>query len=478
MRKILLGTTAVVGAALLAPGAFAQPAATQVPAGGGAPTAGQAPLVPSGAGTGGVAVQPTPAIAGAGGLTVRLGGYFAFTGGYIQDDWDRARSRNSSVPNNNAQARQRGDFRNDMELNVFIDGRSANGMTYGAVFEFQMDNVVATAGDGTTVSFDEMYGFISMPNLGTLRFGQEDNAASLLQVRAPASAALGGDAEWDEFIVQTGLADSSPYIISGINDGNDATKIIYLSPQFAGFDFGLSYAFNSGEGERTNVEGSTTTAQRDRTGLENEISAAIRYRGTFGAVGVQAGVGAMWADPPKLNAAGTAFGAIGNPRAQSVNAYTVGASITAYGFGFGGEYTWGQYRGASVGRTAVNAGVDGASHYALGITYTMGPVVFGGLFGQGFQGNGVARVGGTAAAPVFRDLDDRTHTIWGVGVAYNLAPGLVLFALYNNINDENVPTSQPTNARYTGGTGTTLASFNGSNTRTINVGVAGIRLAF
>jgi hypothetical protein len=54
----------------------------------------------------------------------------------------------------------------------------------------------------------------------------------------------------------------------------------------------------------------------------------------------------------------------------------------------------------------------------------------------------------------------------------------VLFALYNNINDENVPTSAPTNARYTGGSGTTLASFNGSNTRTINIGVAGIRLAF
>lgn len=477
MRKILLGTTAVVGAALLAPGAFAQPAATQVPAGGGAPTAGQAPLVPSGAGTGGVAVQPTPSIAGAGGLTVRLGGYFAFTGGYVQDDWDRARSRNSALPNTNAQARARTDFRNDMELNVFIDGRASNGMTYGAVLEFQMDNAVTTAGDGTTVTFDEMYGFITMPNLGTIRFGQEDSAASLLQVRAPASAALGGDAEWDEFIVQTGLADGSPYIISGINDGSDATKIIYLSPQFAGFDFGISYAPNSFEGERTNIEGNTTTAQRDQTGLQNEVSVALRYRGTFGAVGVQAGVGAMWAEPPKLNASGTAFGAIGNPRAQSVNAYTVGAAITAYGFGFGAEYTWGQYRGASVGRTAVNAGVDASSHYIIGATYTMGPLVFGGVFGQGFQGNGVQRVG-TGAAATFRDVDDRTHTVWGVGVAYNLAPGLVLFALYNNINDENVPTSAPTNARYTGGTGTTLASFNGSNTRTINVGVAGIRLAF
>jgi predicted porin len=325
-----------------------------------------------------------------------------------------------------------------------------------------------------------------MPNLGTIRFGQEDNAASLLQVRAPASAALGGDAEWDEFIVQTGLADGSPYVISGINDGNDATKIIYLSPQFAGFDFGLSYAFNSGEGERTNNEGSTTSAQRDRLGLENEVSAAIRYRGTFGAVGVQAGLGAMFADPAKQNASGTAFGAVGNPRAQQVTAYTVGAAITAYGFGFGGEYTWGQYRGASVGRTAINAGVDSSSHYVIGATYTMGPVVFGGIFGQGFQGNGAASVRQANGTILTQDLDDRTHTIWGVGVAYNLAPGLVLFGLYNNINDENVPTSQPTNSRYLAApgaaagsrTGTTLASFNGSNTRSINVLVAGIRLAF
>jgi hypothetical protein len=108
----------------------------------------------------------------------------------------------------------------------------------------------------------------------------------------------------------------------------------------------------------------------------------------------------------------------------------------------------------------------------------MGPMVFGAVFGQGTQSNGV-RNNGTGAAPIFVDLDDRKQTVWGVGVAYNLAPGLVLFGLYNNVNDENVPTSAPSNARYAGvGTGTTLASFSGSNTRTINIGVVGVRLAF
>ena len=492
MRKILLGTTAVVGAALLAPGAFAQ----TTRGGGGA--VGQGVPTPAPAGAVGIAptplnvgpsapstqvtAAPTPAMAGAGGLSIRLGGYFAWTGAMIQDDWDRGRSRNSAGQGPQARARSRYDQRNDAELNVFIDGRTSNGLTYGAVFELQMDNASVGAGDGTTVSFDELYGYIGIDGFGTFRFGQEDSAASLLQVRAPASQALGGDAEWDEFIVQTGLADSSPYIMSGINDGSDATKVIYLSPQFAGFDFGLSYASNAYEGERTDIVNSTS-AQRDRTGIENEMSAALRYRGTFGPVGVIAGLGAMWASPPSLNGSGVAIGAIGNPRAQNVNAYTAGLVLTGYGFSFGGEYTFGQYRGASVGRTAVNAGVDGSSHYLIGATYTMGPLVFGAVFGQGFQGNGAqlvsGRVGATGAnAAVIRDLDDRTQTLWGVGVAYNLAPGLVLFGLYNNINDENVPTAAPTNARYTGGAGTTLASFNGSNTRTINIGVVGIRLAF
>lgn len=487
MRKILLGTTAVVGAALLAPGAFAQ----TTRGGGGA--VGQGVPTPAPAGAVGIAptplnvgpsapstqvtAAPTPAMAGAGGLSIRLGGYFAWSMAAIQDDWDRARSRNVGGVTN-ARARSRYDQRNDAELNVFVDGRTSNGITYGAVFELQMDNAAVGAADGTTVSFDELYGYLGFDGMGTFRFGQEDSAASLLQVRAPASQALGGDGEWDEFIVQTGLY-SVPYLISGINDGSDATKIIYLSPQFAGFDFGFSYASNAFEGERTDVSNSTL-AQRDRTNIENELSAALRYRGTFGPVGVIAGIGAMTAEAASQNGAGQAFATAGNlqQRPQTVTAYTAGLVLTGYGFSLGAEYTFGQYNGGSVGRAALNAGLDDSHHYLIGATYTMGPLVFGAVFGQAVQSNGV-RNNGTAAAPIYQDLDDRTQTLWGVGVAYNLAPGLVLFGLYNNINDENVPTSAPTNARYTGvGTGTTLASFNGSNTRTINIGVVGVRIAF
>jgi predicted porin len=331
-------------------------------------------------------------------------------------------------------------------LNVFVDGRAANGMQYGAVLEMQMDNQTNTG-----VDFDEMYGFFK-GSWGEFRFGQEDSAASLLAVRAPAAGALGGDAVWDEFVSNAGLFAGSPYVTSGINDGNDATKVVYLSPQFAGFDFGASYAANAGEGERVDT-------QRDRVGtaanpggvVDNEISVALRYRGTIGAVGLQAGAGAMWGEGPARTAAA---------EFESISAYFFGAQIAAYGFAIGGEYAFGKYNGASVGRTAIRKDLDDSSHWLAGATYTIGSVVLGAVYGQGTQDNG-----GT--------LKDREHSVWGVGVLYNLAPGLGLYAAYNSVSDENIPNATgPTAA------GATLATFNGSTTRNIDVIMAGIRLAF
>jgi len=432
MRKILLGTTAVVGLALAAPAAFAQ---------------GVAP----GSGTQGATLTPAPApsIAGAGGLTVRLGGYFEFSAASIQDDNDRA----ARVSLGDGKARQRTDFRNDAELYVFVDGRAANGMQYGAVFDFQMDNVA-----NTTVDMDELYGYIK-GSWGELRFGQEDSAASLLIVRAPAAGALGGDAVWDEFIMQRGLF-SGPYLTSGINDGNDATKIVYLSPQFFGFDFGVSYAPNGNEGERVDVGATANVAQRDRTTLENEISIAARYRGTFSGVGLQLGAGAMFADAPANAVPTGGTTATTKTDLESVNAYFFGAQVAAFGFALGGEYAFGRYNGSSVGRNAVAKGLDDSSHWLVGATYTLGSVVLGAVYGNGTQDNG-------------GNVKDRDHTVWGIGALYTLAPGLGLYAAYNSISDENIPTAAPTSA------GATLATFKGtSTTRNIDVLMAGIRLAF
>jgi predicted porin len=398
MRKILLGTTAVIGAALI-----------------GATTA-QAQQAP----------------------TVRLGGYIIGQAVWTDDDFDYARGVPTGVNGAGQQRRARWDFKNEVEFSIMVDGKAANGMTYGAVIEVQNDGT-----GGTIFDIDEAYIYMGSPTLGTIRFGEEDSAASLLQVRPPSVTGSGVDGDWDDTMLSsTAFTGGGPSLITGINDGNDSTKIVYLSPQWFGFDFGVSFSPNRNEGDRiiagravdslstgsTTVNGvtvatplSATVPQRDRTGLENEISGAIRYRGSFQNVGIAASFAAQRADAASVNADGTG---IAN-RAPNVTAYSVGASVTAFGFTFGGEYTWGAYSGAAVAGAPLARGRDDSSHWALGVTYTMGAWAFGGFFGQGEQDNG-------------GNLADRQQTIWGLGTAYTLAPGLQLFANYGNLSDDNV----------------------------------------
>ena len=468
MRKILLGTTAVVGLALVAQTANAQQArpaarpapvaapaalpATSVAPTGTAAAIFQTPVGITGAGPHGADGVPNrPATPMTSGTVMRLGGFFDFSMGNVSDDADKATARNTAGGITKANARQRNDFRTEAEINLYVDGVAANGMRYGALFELQMDGMSSTAGNSTGVDYDELYGFVK-GGWGELRFGQEDSAASLMQIRRPSTLWMGDSDAWDEFVASSG------YILAGVGDGNDATKIIYLSPQFMGFDAGISYAPNRFEGEQSNIPTSTTNYQRDRTGLENEISAALRYRGTFGDVGVGASFVAQFADAASQSATGITLAAEG----QNITTYAAGLLLRAYGFAVGGDYTWGNYRTTPANGT-INPGTDGSDQWALGITYTIGAFSVGGNYSQGSQDNG-----GTVA--------DRTQTYMGLGVAYVLAPGMTLFANYNQIKDENIPTAAPTSA------GATLTNFGTSATpdytRDITVLVAGVRVAF
>lgn len=484
MRKILLGTTAVVGLALVAQAANAQqarPAARPAPA---AAPAAPPPLPATSVaptGTAAAIFQTPVGITGAGphgadgipnrpttpttsGIVVRLGGFFDFSMGNVQDDADKGTYRNSTGSVSTAKGRQRNDFRTEAEINLYADGVAANGMRYGAVFELQMDNVTTPSGQGsgTGVDYDELYGFVK-GSWGELRFGQEDSAASLMQIRRPSVLWMGTDDAWDEFTVNA--VNGTPYIMSGINDGNDATKIIYLSPQFMGFDVGVSYSPNRFEGENFLNPTNTTTYQRDFTGLTNEISAALRYRGTFGDVGVGASFVAQFADAGQQSATGIPV-AVKN---QNVTAYSGGLLLRAYGFAVGGEYTWGNYIGSAPAGAALPKGWDGSKHWVVGGTYTIGDFGVGVMYGSGDQDNGAA-------------VDDRKQTYFGVGVQYVLAPGMTLFANYNQIKDENVPQLGAAGSIAAGTASNTRANFGTATspdyTRDITVLVAGVRVAF
>ncbi len=425
MRKILLGTTAVCGAALLG--------ATHAQA------------------------QTAP--------TLRIGGYFEFNVGYIDDTQDRGVTVGAGTAPSPffTTNRDKWDFRQgDTEIQLFVTGKAANGLSYGFTIELQLDGA-DTVGAGTALDTDEAYAFVSSPTLGTIRLGDEDSAASLLQTRLPTIVGMGPDNMIDEFIANA--ADGTRYLISGINDGSDATKIIYLSPQFFGFDFGVSFAPNGREGESFRSTTATAAAaptgvaangqflQRDpNDSLRNEISGAIRYRGTFSNIGVAASFGAMRADAQEV--ASTAV------QLQDVTAYHLGLQLSGFGLTVGGEYNWGKYSGGSVGRAALAQGLGNSSNWAVGVTYTMGALSFGAFYGE-------------ATRDAFGANPDREQKVWGIGLAYNLAPGWDVVANYSQQEDSNIYTSAANP--------TTLAPAGnryGQRNRDIDIFIVGTRIAF
>lgn len=400
MRKLLLGTTAVVGAALLSTGASAQTAPT-----------------------------------------VRIGGYFDFSYNFISDNADRGTQAGG------AQRPRTSDFRSDMEIHVRVSGKTAGGIGYGAVIELQNDNF-GGSGSGTGVDTDETWLFVTSPTLGTVRFGDTDSAAAAMQVRPPRYPAFYRPS-W--FIARPG---GFNYVYSGVTDGSDSTKITYLSPQFAGFDFGVSYAIGAGEGPR-NVIGTSTTLQRAEFGRQNEITAALRYRGNFSGVGVAAGLVMSHADSARVGATEMLLTPAARGR-NTITAYSAGATLSFQGFTFGGEYTFGNYRGASVGTAPLARGADGSSHYLLGASYTFAPVTVTANFGQGAQDG--MRAGGAT-------VRDMRHTQIGVGASYTIAPGLLGYIAYEN-------------QRYRGWPGSATGSVLPGGNRTIQGLTVGTTLSF
>jgi Gram-negative porin len=476
MRKILLGSTAVIGAALLAPtGAFAQD-------GGGRPAPAVVnPATPdygSYGRTGGPGLSP-------GDIQVRIGGYFAawyshtiqsnpntFNSGQpvgagisngaaapptgsVTGSGPGGLSNAGSVANgqtgftaNQSTKTGKNDFSSDAEIHVYVDGKTANGIRYGAVIEMSFngsEGTVATSGRRsyslkTGAFIDEMYAYAAAPGLGQIRFGDEDGAVGLMTTGVITSFGTGGVyGSWQNNVIRPNRTTTSP------GDLGDNTKIIYLSPQFYGFDFGGSFAFNSNTGanngciasfavyscDRTYAfTGATTNAVQPYSDFPqrlNEHQAVIRYRGEFAGVGVAASFGHVgWQAMRDLTVAGATANTL---RPGSV--WMAGLQASAYGLTVGALYQWGQ---ANYFWGSQLRGDQSMNQWTVGGSYTVGPFTIGanGFWGTYAGSNGFAfntvtgaytRVAGGAA-------NSQKRWAYAAGANYRLAPGLDLVAEY------------------------------------------------
>jgi hypothetical protein len=198
-KKILLGTSALLGAGILA---AASPASA----------------------------QQGPAVTPGGKLDIQVTGFARFVW-VVGDVKERFGGQQSSS-----------DFRNDTEVHVVARGRDeATGLRYGATVEFEADT---NRNDNTDETWILLGG-----TFGELRFGDEDGASDTMKLGAFTLAAGTGGID--------GTVDL-PRLVAGDNTG-DSTKVIYYSPRIAGFQLGVSYTPNANSGGDniavTNVDG-------------------------------------------------------------------------------------------------------------------------------------------------------------------------------------------------------------------------------
>lgn len=233
MKKILLGTTALIGAATL----FASAAHAEGPA-------------------------------------VTLGGFLDFQAGFVDQDLDTTGTA----------AGRDMKFQNDTEIHVKVDGKADNGLGYGAVVELEAD--VSADADGEGVNADKTYLYVES-NFGRVEMGSNFSPAKTMRVDASNfSHGTGGAADGDfyDFVTTSGALVAADLPLDAAGATEDATKIVYYTPRVGGFQAGVSFAPDSGN-TGTAAAFSTDT---DAAGVENVFDLGLNYTGQFDQVGLAA----------------------------------------------------------------------------------------------------------------------------------------------------------------------------------------------
>ena len=315
MKKLLLGTTALIGAVAISTSAIA----------------------------GGAAHSSKAASAAAGSnLNVTVGGFIDFQAGFADQD---------SAFETGANSREY-KFQNDTEVHVNVSGQSDNGLKYGAVIELEADISNASSNEG--VNADKTYIFVESKG-GRVELGGNTGAENTLKVDAASIARATGGVDGDfydfanlsgaTFIIRPDLPSSHAL---GVSD--DATKITYYTPSFNGAQVGISYTPDNGDAG--SAAGFTGELNGDQ---ENIFGLGLNYARDVDGVGVTASVTGEFGD---AELAGT----------EDTSAWALGLGLDYQGYSLAGSWAdWGE-SGLATG--SIN---DDQQVWTLGAAYETGP---------------------------------------------------------------------------------------------------------
>ncbi|MDA8050370.1 MAG: porin [Rhodospirillales bacterium] len=415
MRRLLLTTAAALGVAMgLAGAATAQEALAKPPPGVPGPMFGVGGL---GVPPAGAAMAAAPGVAAPNSFVVHFNGRLNWYAGVEGSSADQhAGSKLDPLS-----------FQGYIRLYPGFDAVAANGLKYGVVAEIRMPgsnftgagiSPGATSGN-ETLFWRRAYGYVGTDQLGTLRFGMGDGPSSIF-----VTGTFEGfnDSGWNGDV--PGFAPSATFAFYPFPDVGatyTSDKIVYLSPVFSGFQFGVGFEPNTSN--LWNAPGcafaattcnalSASPVPGGSARRRNTIDVGGSYAQEFDGVGID--IGGAYMASEHVSAPGIQY--------NGLSVVDVGATVSYAGLTVGGNVNYGQQNYDY--SLQPRSGVDSLA-FMLGGQYQAGPYVIGAsYFKSKFAGGSAIS---TPLTPVARAETDQGVAAGGT---YDLAPGMALYLSY------------------------------------------------
>ena len=407
MKKLLLGSTALLGAIALSGAASAQQVVTKAP------------------------------------FTLTIGGSFSTYFG-INAGGDEGLAGTA------ANGKKNYDFLSETLLQFQATAKTDNGLTYGAAVRkyFNTGGNQGQTGGGfsafqgtSTTDYDRSFVFLQ-GSFGRFDFGDVNSTRASFMTTALNSVGpvwgngLGPDGGLAAFFynvqgttISGAITSPGNYTTFGGNSTTRRTKLVYTSPSFAGFQAGLSYMPSAGDSganfDRTDtlVGGASTTAINGRANYRDAIEGGLRYKGTFSGVTVTPALGFLFASGYKSLTSTQATLEDATSLFAGIQFDYMGASL---GVGYTNSFKSGLAKNNV--RTAPNR--DNTEGLVVALGYVTGPWALSGFYQY------VTMEGSQAATASGND----TMRLFEIAGGYTLAPGLQLWTAVHNyeFKDENV----------------------------------------
>ena len=310
-------------------------------------------------------------------------------------------------------------FRTDGEVHFDVRGMTDNGLQFGVNIELE------TSDQDEEDNLDEAFAFIA-GDFGRVIVGFDDGANEVLAVTAPGAVTPVGlnDGTQTSFILSPGgtagthigYSGGSAFFTTALapNASSDDLKIVYFSPRFSGFQFGVSFEPQSTDGGSDDDNDQLVDPTRNLD-YHYGIQAAVNYSNEFDGIGVDASAGLAYASAPNDSALNPAI----RDNVDDYIGYNLGLNISYAGFTVGGSFAHvvdGDILAPGVGPFLFNSSTNADSiGFDVGVEYSTGPIDVGVTV---FYGETTDVAGGA----------DAEHLSILGGVNYALGSGLDAFA--------------------------------------------------